>query len=462
MLLPQSVERSYRFKLALRMGLPIFALIVALISHTLINNHATLESSFYVEAIILLVFSIYFILYLIYNGFNVKITDDVTKTFTREYLYKHLKKEIQNTKEYSLVLISIDNLNDINNVYGIKNGDKVLQEVCRWLEDYLKEEKIENYPIGHIKGGDIVLGLKGTQEEYRTVLDLLCLKSREFRVGDIEVKISGAITDTNYSKDIEHLIEHLFELLEDIRNSKEQYKEERIDPNTLESYVIAAIKEQKLVVSAQRVQTQEEFYECFVKLKTEDGKYIFPKSYIKVINKLGLGVDFDLMVLEFLVQNCTKQEAKIAFNVFPTSLRNDKFLSRAKEILGSKKIELVFVLYEMEYYSNIKKFNAILDSFKEYRVSFAIDRVGSIHTSFLYLRELNVEYIRFDTYYSKYDKMEKNRSILEGFNLTAHQKGLKSWMKNIEDEQSYTLAQELGIDMLQGKYIGDVEKIFEE
>jgi len=37
MSLPQTKEREYRFKLALRMGLPIFALILALISNTLIT-----------------------------------------------------------------------------------------------------------------------------------------------------------------------------------------------------------------------------------------------------------------------------------------------------------------------------------------------------------------------------------------------------------------------------------------
>ena len=462
MLLPQTVERSYRFKLALRMGLPIFALIIAFISHTLITTYTTLETSFYIEAVILLVLSIYFILYLIYNGFDVKITDDVTKTFTREYLYNYLKKEVNTHKVYTLVLVSVDNLNDINTVYGMKNGDKVLFHVCEWLEAYLLEEGIENYPIGHIKGGDIVIGFKGEKEQYRTLLDLLCLKSQEFRVGDIEVKISGAITDTHYSKDINHLIEHLFELLEDMRNFKEQRKDENMDPNTLESYVIDAIKEEKFVVSAQKIEAQEGFYECFVKLKGEDGKYIFPKSYIKVINKLGLGVDFDLTVLEFLVQNCTDTQGTLALNIFPTSLRNDKFINRAKEILASKKISLVFVLYEMEYYSHNKKFNAIMESFREYNVRFAIDRVGTIHTSFLYLRELDIDFIRFDTYYSKYEKMEKNKSVLDGFNLIAHEKGVKSWIKNIEDEQSYTLAKELGIDMIQGKYIAEMEKIFEE
>jgi len=47
MLLPQTKEREYRFKLALRMGLPIFALIMALVIHTFLENSQTLQTSFY-------------------------------------------------------------------------------------------------------------------------------------------------------------------------------------------------------------------------------------------------------------------------------------------------------------------------------------------------------------------------------------------------------------------------------
>ena len=54
MLLPQTKEREYRFKLALRIGLPIFGLILALISHTLTITYETLQLTFYIESAILL------------------------------------------------------------------------------------------------------------------------------------------------------------------------------------------------------------------------------------------------------------------------------------------------------------------------------------------------------------------------------------------------------------------------
>ena len=467
MLLPQTKEREYRFRLALRIGLPIFALILILISGTLITNYETLHISFYFEAILLLAFSIYFILYVIYSGFNVKITDDVSKTFTREYLYKYLQKEIDSKKKYTLILISIENLHDINKVYGLKNGDKTLFEVAKWIGKYLKNEKLNNFPLGHIKGGDFIIGLEGNKEKYNTMLELMCLKSSEFKVDDIEVKISGTITDTNYSSELSYLTEHLFELQEKNQKIRSKYSEEVIDPNELESYIINAIEHKNFVVMTQDIFEGEKkvFKECFVKLKTDDGKLFYPKRYAKIINKLGLSVDFDLMILEHTLLDCIdKSDDIFAINISPKSLRNDKFLFKAKELLKENKNvknRIIFILNEQEYYSHIARYNAILNSFRSLGVLIMVDRLGSLHTSFLYLRELDIDMVRFDSYYSKDIKNSKNHSIMDGFNIMAQEKGVKSWIKNLEDEESLNIAKEMKIDYIQGKYLSDLEKIYE-
>jgi len=462
MLLPQTKEREYRFRLALRIALPIFALVLALVSETLISNYETLSLAFYFESILLLAFSIYFILYIIYSSFNVKITDDVSKTFSREYLYNYLKKEIKDKKEYTLILISIDNLHDINKQYGLKNGDKVLLEVAKWIGEYLKNEKLKNFPLGHIKGGDFIIGLRGNKEIHNTMLELMCLKSSEFKVDNIEVKISGTITDTNYSNNLNYMIENLFELQE---KQKSKYSEEEIDPSELESYIINAINDKSIIVSTQEVykENRKVYKECFVKLKTANGKLFYPKRYIKVINKLGLSVAFDLMVLEHIILNFTDISSDIyAINISPASIRNENFLSHAKELLKSHDIinkKIVFILSEQEYYSHTRRYNSILNSLRALGVLITIDRLGSLHTSFLYLRELNIDIVRFDSYYSKEIKDKKNHSIINGFNIMAQEKGVKTWMKNIEDEESLSLAKEMKIDYTQGKYLADLQEI---
>lgn len=460
MLLPQTKEREYRFKLALRMVLPIFALVLALIFHTFITSDNNISSSFYIESILVFLISTYFIFYLIYKGFDIKITDSVSKTFTREYLYKYLKKEIKDSKEYTLLLVSIENLDEINNRYGIKNGDKVLFEVANWIGEYFKEKDIVNFPLGHIKGGDFIIGLKGNKVEYKTIIELMFLKSDEFSVDNIEIKISGAINDTNLSNDITYLIENLFELQSQNRDSKLVANlDDEMNPSELESHVINAIKRRDIVTMTQDVFENENMIikECFVKLKDENDKLIHQKMYMKVLDKLRLMVDYDLIVLEKNIARCKKSNSEIfAFSISPTSIRNSFFLSRVKELLNNNshaKNRIILLLSENEYYPRTDKYNNTLQSLRDIGIKIAIDRLGSIHTSFLYLRDLDVDAVRFDSFYTENINENKYKNIINGFNIMAHQKGVKTWIKMIESEEDYNLSKELYIDYLQGKYI---------
>jgi len=458
MLLPQTKEREYRFKLALRIGLPIFALVVALISHTLVDNYTILKFSFYIESTLLLLVSIYFIFYLIYSGFDVKITDDITKTFTREYLLEYLKKELLNNKEYTLVLVRIDNLNDINTRYGIKNADMVLQNVAEWIVTYLLNQKIFNFPIGNLKGGDFIIGLKGKKKEYSTIMELMYLKSQEFKVGDIEIKISGASIDTSYSNELEYLLEKIYELQEKRKNYKSKESDEDISPDKLESLVIDAINKRALRIIMQDVFEDNKvvFRECFVRLYTLDTRLLYPKTYLKIINKLALSVEYDLMVLEELFSKDVKEnQLGYAINVSPTSLRNEKFYSRAIELSKERELKIIFILSEQEYYSHTTRYNTILNSLRRNNILICVDRLGSLHTSFLYLRELDIDLVRFDAYYSKENRISQNRSIIEGFIIMANNKGVKSWIKNIESAQALRAAKEMKIDYYQGKFLSN-------
>ena len=450
------------------MGLPIFFLVLAFITNTFINSYNSIDTSFIFISILLLTFSIYYIFFLIYNGFEVKITENVSKTFTREYLYSYLNRKITKNKDYTLVLLSIDNLHAINSKYGIKNGDKVLFEVAQYLSNYIKDKNITNFPMGHIKGGDFVIGLEGKKEDFNTTIELLCLKSNEFKVDEIEVSISGAITDTVYSSNLDYMIENLFELQLKNRQKKSMSKHEQINPNDLESYVIGAINSQSVSIMSQSVyeNDKEVIKECFVKLKNTEGKVLYPKSYMKVVHKLGLSAEYDYLVLQKVVLHCMDEtEAVLCVSIHPTSLRNHNFLTKTKNLLNENKNiknRLIFMTSEMEYYSHTDRYNATLQSLRREGVKIGIDRLGSLHTSFLYLRDLEIDIVRFDSFYTKDFTKEKNKNIIEGLNATAHFRGVKTWIKMLEDKEMKEQASGMGIDYLQGRELAELEKKYED
>lgn len=112
---------------------------------------------------------------------------------------------------------------------------------------------------------------------------------------------------------------------------------------------------------------------------------------------------------------------------------------------------------ESEYYTPIEKYKDTLNAIREMGVFILIDRVGSLHTSYLYMRDLDIDYMRFDSFYTKEIQKPKFKTTLEGFNLIMHNNGIKSWIKMVEDKESLTLVKEIGIDYIQGKYLAPLQ-----
>jgi len=150
-----------------------------------------------------------------------------------------------------------------------------------------------------------------------------------------------------------------------------------------------------------------------------------------------------------------------ALSVSPTSIRNPIFIQKVKELFSkNKKIKnkIIFLLYEKEYYSHINKYNNLLQSLRLLSIKIAIDRVASSHTSFLYIRELDIDIIRYDSLYSKETKNNKKYSIIKAFQLMAQESSLKTWMKMIESEEKLLEANNLKIDYVQGIHLAKLKK----
>lgn len=466
MLLSEIKEREYRFSLALRMVLPIFFLFIILLSHTILKSSEILTISFYIESILILFISIYFIFYLIYKGFDTKITDSVSKAFTREYIYQYISKELKKQKDYTFILISIDNLYEINNKYGIGNGDKVLCETVKWINEYFKSKNIKNLAIGHISGSNFIIFLDGEKNIYKSIVELMCLKSQDIEIDNIEVNISSAMNDTKFSRNIDYIIENLFEL--QVKNKELKIVEpslNEIDPTEYEYSVINALKRKDLAIFVQNVYKNSEvvFKECIIKLQNEESKLLHQKNYIKVLDKLRLMDDYDMTVLEKVIELCKKDNySRYAISISPTSIRNSQTFAKIKELFGKNGCaegRIIFILDESEYYPKIDKFNSLIKQLREIGILIALDRLGSIHTSFLYLKELNVDMIRLASFYSRDKNYEKYKNIISGFSMMAHQKDIKIWVKMVENKDILNSLKEADIDYVQGRYLSNIERV---
>lgn len=468
MLYSEEKERVERFKLALRMGLPIFSLSLLLAFIGLSQYFETIPVSFYITAIILLAIMIYFIFYLISKSFDERITDPISHAFTREYLLSILKSEMRKGP-FTLILISIDNLHDINKRYSTINGDKVLWKIAEWTNDFFKERGLDKVPIGHFKGGDLIIGLHGSKSEHSTLLDLLCIKAENKMIDDMEIEVSGSIIDNAYTDDTDQLIIRLFELHQErMVRKQESNDEEEIDPSELELSVINAIREKRFSMHFQRavIKGHRDIAESSIKLLGKEGKLIHQKSYIPVINRLGLSREFDTLMLEHIIDLCTDErtDALFALTLFPSTVRNQAFIEKAHILLSNNTIakdRIVFILGEQEYFSRTKRYNDLLQAYRRMGVLIALDRLGVYQTTLLYLRELQVDIVRFDQHYGKKILERGYQSLIRGLDLSAHDLGVKTWIRMIQDDESKQIAESIGIDYIQGNKIAKILPIEE-
>ncbi len=467
MLLPEEKERELRFKLALRMGLPIFLLFVIILISFFSFGDGKIPAFFLVIAISAFAVMIYYIFYLLYQGQEERITDPITHTFSREYLINYFKKQI-NKGPYTILLVSVRNLTDINSRYGVKKGDRVLYEVGHWIGTFLKEKEIQRFPIGHYKGSDFLIGLPGTKEKYQNLIDLMCLKFQNRTIDEIEISLTSAIVDTKYSHDIDQLTTRLFDISDEKLINKQVIDEDEIDPTELEASVIHAIQKHSFSLMFQIVDEKEtaSMLEASVKLINGEGKIIHQNKFMPVIDRLGLTRTYDEMILEKVVKlsENVPHNLILAFSLSPSSVRNNTFLERALTLLShneSARGRIMFILSENDYYDHPKRYNELLQAYRRLGIFIAIDNFGAFKSSMTFLKDLKIDVLRFDNTYGKHITTKEYQDIVKGLNVVAQGLGLRTWIRMIEDKSQEKIVTSLGINFVQGNYLGKIASLEE-
>lgn len=97
---------------------------------------------------------------------NISITDEMTGLYNRRGFFNlfkhHLKLAKRQNKQLLLLYADLDNLKNINDTFGHKEGDSVLVEVANLLKTTYRESDI----VARIGGDEFVVFPVGTNEDY--------------------------------------------------------------------------------------------------------------------------------------------------------------------------------------------------------------------------------------------------------------------------------------------------------
>ena len=112
---------------------------------------------------------------------------------------------------------------------------------------------------------------------------------------------------------------------------------------------------------------------------------------------------------------------------------------------------LCFEITETAAIGNLAVVNDFIGAMREFGCSFALDDFGSGLSSFTYLKNLKVDYLKIDgAFVRDIASNPIDRAMVEAVHKIGHQMGLKTVAEYVESDQTLAILRQIGVDYVQG------------
>jgi EAL domain-containing protein (putative c-di-GMP-specific phosphodiesterase class I) len=458
MLLSQKEERVRRFRLALRAGIPILIL-VFLVSYTTIYQGETAHIS--IKDITLIAAITFITIYFIYFLMNVSVQETMIDQTTQGFNKKTFVKRLQNDKPKSLACLSIENLTSLSENYSSDQIDSLLYTISRKLNLIFKQNGLDTVLIGRDRGSEFLIALNDNHEHIQIILETLIKENS--RINNVEVDYKFAII-TNPNEDYEKAILQLRDIIISQTSDNNKHKpihniKDSKELSSIEKDVISTIQKKKLLLSFRPLLNTSndtiDTYEIAVKLKSETHKDILPRVFLPIINRLGLGREYDFTLIKRVIDllPLVHESISFTFNLSPFSLRDSSFQEKLFTYLDEKQVDpsrLIIQLYERKTHHDLSGYLKTLKSFRLHGIRICIDNFGSSNASMEYMKHFKFDVVQFDRDYVTNLEDETTYAMLHSLINMAKELQVQTVAKWVDNEAQKAKLKVLGINYIQG------------
>jgi Amt family ammonium transporter len=147
----------------------------------------------------------------------------------------------------------------------------------------------------------------------------------------------------------------------------------------------------------------------------------------------------------------------IAINLSGTSLSEHRFLNYVVEELKNRELPpgaICFEITETAAIANLARVIHFMETLKKLGCKFSLDDFGSGLSSFSYLKNLPVDYIKIDGHFIRNVADDKvDESMVRAINEVARAMGIESIAERVESSKVLDKLGEIGIAYAQGFYL---------
>jgi len=204
-------------------------------------------------------------------------------------------------------------------------------------------------------------------------------------------------------------------------------------------------------------------YEALARLKNGDGSILQPGDFIETAEIFGMIGAIDRIIMEktMRLQAATAREGRdLAFsmNLSGKELGDEDALSYLKEKIketGADPSRLIFEITETAAVHDLERAIRFVNALRALGCRFSLDDFGVGFTSFIYLREMGVDYVKIDGSFIRNIRESKNDQLfVKAITDVARGMEIRTVAEFVESRESLDLLRKFGVDYAQGYFIG--------
>jgi len=407
--------------------------------------------------------------------------DDLTGLNNRRSFEQQLKHTVaiapRTIDAWGLMFIDLDRFKIINDTCGHQAGDQLLIQLTSMIQSRLRNGDM----FARLGGDEFAVIARGDSFDDITVLaeDLRVLVNDfTFHYAEQTFNVSlsiGVIPIDGEVTDIESILTDVdsacYVAKQSGRNRVHITQENdaevvkyRNDIAGMQNIQLA-LAEERLVLFYQPVyEIQPDgvsmaHCEILLRIKSETGELFSPAEFIPIAEKYNVMTEIDRWVfshvLDWVVAHQHEYDTpRLLINLSGLSFINDEFLRFVVEQLQTRDINperLAFEITETAAVDNMEKANVFIDRIREIGCHFALDDFGSGFSTFSYLKELPIDYLKIDgSLVKNLATDEIDREMVRAINEIGHTVGAQTIAEFVEDEETLQYLREMGVDYAQG------------
>jgi len=407
--------------------------------------------------------------------------DSLTGLVNRREFERRLSNAIKSAKdnstEHCLCYLDLDQFKIVNDTAGHVAGDELLRKITILLKSNIRSrDTLARY------GGDefgLLLDNCPLDRAYKIVNALLIAvqnlnfewEGRTFHVG-VSIGLVPITNKTNSTAEIMSQADVACYTAKDLgRNRVHIYENE--DNNLAKRHteivrvadIADSIKANRFRLYCQSIKpldphsTEPSHYELLIRGVDVEGKIELPASFIPAAERYGMMAAIDRWVINSAFYRYMElfepaDNIKIAINLSGNSLADSSMLQYVRYNISDSGIparNVCFEITETAAISNLDQARTFITELKELGCQFALDDFGSGLSSFTYLKNLPVDYLKIDGSFVQ-DMIDDpiNQAMVAAINEVGHIIGIQTIAECAENSAIIKQLTNLGVDYAQG------------